>query len=147
MAGGCHHRASAPALCRTFFLTCFLYYLLLKPHLAGPLPGSADSEGLRPHAPTLEKASQPNFSFAPNLKLKIQAEFKTPNSRAKTQGSKLKAQTQNSNRILVLSSFPGFLQHSKYSKRGPQEPSIWLQSEHHIGAFLTRKHPILKGTL
>ena len=115
------------------------------PH-AGPL-GSADSEGLRPHAPTLEKASQPNFSFAPNLKLKIQAEFKTPNSRAKTQSSKLKAQTPNSNRILVLSSFPGFFQRSKYSKSGTQEPSIWLQSEHHIGSFLTRKHPILKGAL
>ena len=29
-----------------------------------------DSEGLRPHAPTLGKGSQPNQSFAPKLKLK-----------------------------------------------------------------------------
>ena len=31
-------------------------------------PGSADSEGLRPHAPTLDEGSQPNVSFAPNSK-------------------------------------------------------------------------------
>ena len=30
-------------------------------------PGSADSEGLRPHAPTLEKRSQPNVSFKNSL--------------------------------------------------------------------------------
>ena len=141
-----HQAASAPALCRTFFLACLLYNLLFKAP-ARRTPGSADSEGLRPHAPTLEKASQPNFSFAPNLKLKIQAEFKTPNSRAKTQSSKLKTQTPNSNRIWILSSFPVFFQRSKYSKSGTQEPSIWLQSEHHIRSFLMRKHPILKGTL
>ena len=35
------------------------------PH-AGPL-GSADSEGLRPHAPTLEKRSQPNVPFRNSL--------------------------------------------------------------------------------
>ena len=32
-------------------------------------PGSADSEGLRPHAPTLEKTSQPNVSFRSSLKV------------------------------------------------------------------------------
>ena len=37
------------------------------PH-AGPL-GSADSEGPRPHAPTLEKRPQPNVSFGSSLKV------------------------------------------------------------------------------
>ena len=52
------------------FLDPTLYHSLYRTQLAGP-PGSADSEGLRPHAPTLEKRSQPNVSFTQNPKLEL----------------------------------------------------------------------------
>ena len=50
------------------FLDPTLYHSLNRPQLADT-PGSADSEGLRPHAPTLEKRSQPNVPFRSNLKV------------------------------------------------------------------------------
>ena len=50
------------------FLDPTLYHSLYRTQLADA-PGSADSEGLRPHAPTLEKRSQPNVPFRSNLKV------------------------------------------------------------------------------
>ena len=52
------------------FLDPTLYHSLYRTQLADA-PGSADSEGLRPHAPTLEKRSQPNVSFTQNPKLEL----------------------------------------------------------------------------
>ena len=61
-------------------------------------PGSADSEGLRPHAPTLEKRSQPNASFTQNPKLELnpKVEIERPISKRQTPSpnSQLKTQTE-----------------------------------------------------
>ena len=56
-----------------------------------PTPqGRRSSEGLRPHAPTLGKGSQPNVSFAPNSKLE-------PKSKPQTRGCNSKLQIQKPN--------------------------------------------------
>ena len=74
-----------------------LYHFLYRPQLAGP-PGSADSEGLRPHAPTLEKRSQPNASFTQNPKLelnpKVQIERPISKRQTPSPNSQLKTQTE-----------------------------------------------------
>ena len=58
-------------------------------------PGSADSEGLRPHAPTLEEGSQPNVSFAPNSKREPSSKIQIKDPNCKFQPPKAKLATKN----------------------------------------------------
>ena len=64
-------------------------------------PGSADSEGLRPHAPTLEEGSQPNVSFAPNSKREPGSKIQIQDPSSKLQPPKAKLAAKNSNRRLA----------------------------------------------
>ena len=79
------------------FLDPTLYHSLYRTQLADA-PGSADSEGLRPHAPTLEKRSQPNASFTQNPKLelnpKVQIERPILKRQTPSPNSQLKTQTE-----------------------------------------------------
>ena len=109
-------------------------------------PGSADSEGLRPHAPTLEKRSQPNVFFPHNSKLlpNPKLQIKGPNSKLQIQmpNSQLKTQTEV---LLFICSVIGCNNSLKNSSSGTEQQGLWLQS-----AYLsrsTRKQPILKRSL
>ena len=87
-------RPPAPVV---IFLDPTLYHSLYRTQLADA-PGSADSEGLRPHAPTLEKRSQPNASFTQNPKLelnpKVQIERPISKRQTPSPNSQLKTQTE-----------------------------------------------------
>ena len=63
------------------------------------VPGN--SEGLRPHAPTLEEGSQPNVSFAPNSKREPSSKIQIKDPNSKLQPLKAKLATKNSNKRLV----------------------------------------------
>ena len=109
-------------------------------------PGSVDSEGLRPHAPTLGKRSQPNVFFRHNSKLlpNPKLQIKGPNSKLQMQmpNSQLKTQTEV---LLFICSVIGCNSLLKYSSSGTEQQGLWLQS-----AYLsrsTRKQPILKRSL
>ena len=109
-------------------------------------PGSADSEGLRPHAPTLGKRSQPNVFFPHNSKLlpNRKLQIKGPDSKLQTQmpNSQLKTQTEV---LLFICSVIGCNNLLKNSSSGTEQQGLWLQS-----AYLsrsTRQQPLLKRSL
>ena len=109
-------------------------------------PGSADSEGLRPHAPTLGKRSQSNVFFPHNSKLlpNPKLQIKGPNSKLQIQmpNSQLKTQTEV---LLFICSVIAPNNLLKNSSSRTEQQGLWLQS-----AYLsrsTRKQPILKLSL
>ena len=83
----------------SYFTFCYLRPPYVYRH-AEP-PGSADSEGLRPHAPTLEEGSQPNVSFAPNSKREPSSKIQIKDPNSKLQPPKAKLAAKNSNRRLA----------------------------------------------
>ena len=109
-------------------------------------PGSADSEGLRPHAPTPGKRSQPNVFFPHNSKLlpNPKLQIKGPNSKLQIQmpNSQLNTQTEV---LLFICSVIGCNNALKNSSSGTEQQGLWLQS-----AYLsrsTRKQLTLKRSL
>ena len=105
-----------------------LYHSLYRTQLADA-PGSADSEGLRPHAPTLEKRSQPNVSFtrSPKLELNPKLQIERPNQKRQTPRPNSRPKTQTELWASPRSVF-NCSTLLKHPLSGTEQPGLWLQS-------------------